>query len=85
MDARPLSAKEVEKLAKRLAALIEQDTMWDLIGDGMGLELSGDPLLICNWINGLWKVGGGKGGGGRAYRARVDRIIQTLESLAELG
>eukprot|EP00959_Pyramimonas_sp_CCMP1952_P341800 7160097-Pyramimonas_sp.AAC.1 len=84
-DARQLSAKEVETLANRLAALSEQDTMWDLIGDGMGLALSGGSLLICNWIYGLWKVGGGEGGGGHAYRASVDRFIQTLESLAELG
>ena len=85
MMARPLSAKESLKLAYRLAVLYEQETDWDLLNDGIGLEMAGDSLLICNWTNGLWKIDGGVGGGAYTYRARIDKIVQTFEDLAEFG
>ena len=68
-----------------MAANNENEPTWDLSDDGIGLELTGDSLLICNWINGLWKIEGGEGGDGASYRRRVANIISLLEGLEEEG
>ena len=83
--ARPVSEAQAEKLSKRLAALNERASVWDTCEPGIGLEMCGDSLLVCNWLAGVWKVGGGDRGEGLRYQVRVDRFISRLESLAQHG
>ena len=75
------SEKECEKMAKRLATLTDRVTVWDLCSDGLGLEMIGDSLLVCNWASGVWSVGRGLRGEGDRYLKRVARLQDQLERL----
>ena len=68
-------------MAKRLATLSERVTVWDMCSDGLGLEMIGDSLLICNWASGVWGVGRGVRGEGERYQARVARLQDQLERM----
>eukprot|EP00959_Pyramimonas_sp_CCMP1952_P095826 2003750-Pyramimonas_sp.AAC.1 len=50
-----VSGAEADKLAKRLAILNERATVWDVVSDGLPVELCGDSLLIINWVRGKWR------------------------------
>ena len=80
-----LSGPAAEKMAMRLATICERETVWDLCDPGVGLELCGDSLLVCNWTSGVWKVGGGSNGEGFRYQDRVDRVVTKLDDLSKLG
>ncbi len=67
-----MSGAEAEKLAKRLAILNERATVWDVVSDGLPVELCGDSLLIINWVRGKWRVGN------NVYQKRVDKLVDKI-------
>jgi len=72
-------------MAKRLATLSERATVWDICGDGLGCELVGDSLLVCNWVSGVWSTGRGRHGDGVHYQKRVAALQDRLAHLSILG
>ena len=40
--------------ARRLAYTFEHATTWDHTAPGVPIEISGDSLVVCNWLNGLY-------------------------------
>ena len=40
--------------ARRLLYNFEHETAWDHTAPGVPIEISGDSLVVCNWINGLY-------------------------------
>ena len=74
-----------EKAQRRLAAINDRATVWAEGEDGIGLEMIGDSLLVCNWADGVWRVGFGQNGNGFRYQSRVDALISCLDHLSSQG
>ena len=68
-----------EKQAKRLAIINERETVWDLIDDGIGIEIKGDSFLITSWLNGQWTVSN------KQYQCRIDKCVQDIYQQLVLG
>ena len=67
--------KALDKQAKRLMTIFERTTVWDVMTEGLGLEIRGDSLLIQSWLTGRWRCDN------KIYQQRVDTCVNEMFEL----
>ena len=67
-----------ERLSRRIALHAMRSTCWDFEGFGFPVEISGDSLLIINWLCGVWQVGD------HTYQKRVNKVINTMDGMSSM-
>ena len=55
-----------------------RSTCWDFEGIGFPVEISGDSLLIINWLCGIWQVGD------HTYQKRVNKVINIMDGMSSM-
>ena len=64
------------QLARRLAIINERQAVFDIMSNGVGIEIKGDSLLVQSWLTGRWRCHN------RAYRERVHSCINDMYALS---
>eukprot|EP00959_Pyramimonas_sp_CCMP1952_P289454 6054340-Pyramimonas_sp.AAC.1 len=67
---------EKEKATKRIALNEQRQSWWDFGSKGLPIEISGDSLVICNWIDGLFRCTTD------VYSTTVSAIQDLLDSMS---
>jgi len=75
---KPMTEKELTKLSKRIAAIHDRRTQWELDGrEGIPLEIIGDSQIITSWLNGTSRAHD------KHYQKRIDKFVDKCEYLSQ--
>jgi len=66
----------LEKQSKRLATRCQRATVWDVLSEGIGVDLQGDSILVSSWLQGKWRCHN------QGYAGRLAECVETMYELS---